>query len=528
MFLLTGSFKLNIKILKKAAVACFFLLFSVSYSKAQLIINEVSQGPTGSQEYVELLVVGTSSCTSVSCLDLRGYYIDDNNGSYATGTGTGIAQGCIRFKNTSLWSCIPVGTLIVIYNDADPNPTIPAQDLSLADGNARLIIPVSNCTLLEVNIDYPSISSSAYPTTGFNSCGDWATLAMANGDDSFQTIDPSGNTVFSVSWGNNTTNTMIYFSGSSSAMVAYMANTIDDTPNSQGNWERIPAVGNETPGNPNNAANAAWINSMNNLLNASFNADILSGCEPFCSNFTDASVSVGSNIVEWYWDFGDSSFSDVQHPQHCFNNQGTYSVTLTVTSGDGCTSSVTNTNMIILDSEPVADFILPDIRNIFESEISFTDNSTGATSWNWNFGDASDLINNTSSLTNPTHTYTEPGYYCVTLAIANNAGCKDTNQQCFEINSQYTFYIPNAFSPNGDGKNDEFYGKGEGILEFEITIYDRWGNVVFASKDINEHWNGKSKKGNNLLQQDSYVYNVVIKDKNKDRHQYTGNIIVAR
>src|SRR5437868_3595569 len=92
---------------------CFFFSF---YTKAQLVINEVSQGASGSKEYVELVVVGTPTCTTIPCFDLRGYIIDDNNGTFASGAGTGIANGCVKLSNDALWSCVPAGTIILIYN----------------------------------------------------------------------------------------------------------------------------------------------------------------------------------------------------------------------------------------------------------------------------------------------------------------------------------------------------------------------------------------------------------------------------
>ncbi len=97
------------------ARALLTLLFVVIYqvcTSQTLIINEVSQG-TGAQEYVELLVVGTPTCSDIPCLDLRGYIIDDNNGQFETGSGTGIAQGAVRFSQDDFWSCIPIGTSII-------------------------------------------------------------------------------------------------------------------------------------------------------------------------------------------------------------------------------------------------------------------------------------------------------------------------------------------------------------------------------------------------------------------------------
>lgn len=229
-----------------------------------LYINEVSQGASGTKEYVELIVVGAPTCYTIPTMDLRGWYLDDNNGAHATGSGTGIAPGTIRFSQDPLWAAVPIGTIIVVYNDADLNATLPPQDLSMADGNCRLVIPVSNCTLFEKHSSLPSTATAVYPTTGFTPCGLWTTISMANGDDSFQTVDPSGNVFHSVSWGNNTLNTIIYFSGPSGGMVALMANTTNNNITTQANWTRVAVAGNETPGSANNAANQAWICSMNN------------------------------------------------------------------------------------------------------------------------------------------------------------------------------------------------------------------------------------------------------------------------
>ena len=129
--------------LKLGSLVVSFFLITFVHSQ-QLIINEVSQG-SGNGEYVELLVVGTLSCqTPAQCMDLRGFIIDDNNGYFASGNGTGIASGALRFANNPIWSCILPGTLIVVYNDADRNTAIPPDDISTNDGNCRLIIPASS------------------------------------------------------------------------------------------------------------------------------------------------------------------------------------------------------------------------------------------------------------------------------------------------------------------------------------------------------------------------------------------------
>jgi gliding motility-associated-like protein len=316
-----------------------FVLFFLSKTQfaQQLVINEVSQGPTGAKEYVELLVVGTPTCNAIPCMDLRNYIIDDNNGNHATGAGVGIAAGCVRLQNIPFWQCIPYGTIIVFYNDADQNASIPAQDLSMIDGNCRLVIPISNCTLLERHTTLPSTALSPYPTTGFVGCGNWTQISMANGDDSFQTINASGALLHSVSWNNNTLATIIYFPGAAGGNVAIMTNAFNNNPATQANWVMLPVAGNETPGSPNNAANAAWISTMNNgclpLLPLTTTVTSTSaGCSCNGSATVAASGAIGPYTYTWFPSGGNSTTASGL----C---AGIY--TVSITSSNGCSDTQT-------------------------------------------------------------------------------------------------------------------------------------------------------------------------------------------
>jgi hypothetical protein len=240
-----------------------FFLAQFSFSQ-QLMINEVSQGP-GSSEYVEFLVAGTPSCASpVPCLDLRKVIIDDNNGYFASGTGTGIAAGAVRFANNSFWQCVPQGTLVLIYNDVSPNPAVPPIDQSMTDGNCTLILPASS-NLFEKTTVSPTTSSTNYPPdASWTVGGSWNPLAMSNTDDSFQLPNPiSGTPSHAVSWGNNTNGSIIYFNGSAAGKVFSMLNTVSSNWNLQANWGSGQVPANETPGVPNSAANQAWIGAIN-------------------------------------------------------------------------------------------------------------------------------------------------------------------------------------------------------------------------------------------------------------------------
>jgi gliding motility-associated-like protein len=327
----------------------FLLFFSVlgssffSFSQ-QLIINEISQGP-GSSEYVEFVVIGTATCTTpVPSLDLRKVIIDDNNGYFAPGSGTGIATGALRFADIAFWQSVPQGTYIVIYNEASPNTSLPPNDLSLTDGNCRLIIPASS-TLLESTTVSPTTTISTYPpNASWVAGGSWSQVAMANGGDSFQvpTIPSTGIPFHSVSWGNNSTNTIIYFAGSAAGKVFSFTNNSSNNWNTQTNWTSGTVGVDETPGAPNNAANDAWIATMNPQCSINPGLTLtLTATNETCANACDgsitSSVTNGQAPFTYLWSNGSTSanLSNV-----C---PGTYS--LEVTTSTGC--SVTQTATII-------------------------------------------------------------------------------------------------------------------------------------------------------------------------------------
>jgi len=317
----------------------FFLLCFFSQSQ-QLIINEVSQG-TGSAEYVEFVVIGSPTCVSpVPCMDLRKVIIDDNNGYFAPGSNTGIASGAVRFANTSFWQCIPQGTFIVVYNSTDPNSSLPPDDISTTDGNCRLIIP-SNSNLLEKTVVSPTTTITTYPPdSDWTSGGSWSPLSMNNTNDSFLIPNLSSNGVplHSVSWGNNSNNTIIYFSGSASGKVFSFENTISNNWNSQANWVSGTVAVNQTPGSPNSSQNDAWISTMNPQCSLIPGMTVaLSPTNESCLNACDgaisASVSNGLAPFTYSWSTGQTTATITDL---C---PGTYA--LEVTSSTGCSASQT-------------------------------------------------------------------------------------------------------------------------------------------------------------------------------------------
>jgi gliding motility-associated-like protein len=261
-----------------------------------------------------------------------------------------------------------------------------------------------------------------------------------------------------------------------------------------------------------------------------FNAINTSGCAaPLCVSFIDSSITTSGKIEQWKWNFGGSEgVSDLQHPKHCYNNSGKYTITLTVTNSFGCTSSNSKGNFINVYPTPIANFTMPEFSSILTPDVAFSNTSIGGVTWNWDFGDAASGSKNTSTRMHPNHIYSEIGYYCIQLIATNSHNCIDTTSKCLTIEPNSSLYIPNAFTPNGDGRNDTFFAKGENISDFEMRIFDRWGNLIFYSDNMNKHWDGRVKPDGLIAEQDVYVYDVSAKDFKQKKLHYIGTVTLVK
>ncbi|TND09398.1 MAG: PDK repeat-containing protein [Bacteroidetes bacterium] len=248
-----------------------------------------------------------------------------------------------------------------------------------------------------------------------------------------------------------------------------------------------------------------------------------SGCEDFTAQFYDSSLVNGGNVINWLWDFGDGNFSYAQNPVHTYNDPGSFYVSLTVTTTYGCVLSDSLNYPVVVYPKPVAQFDpVPNTVSILQPEISFIDLSQGASYWQWDFDDAEGSI-----LQNPSHVYGDTGHFDVTQVVINSYGCSDTVTHPVTVEAEFTYFIPNAFTPNSDGENDVFFGKGIGIRTFEMLIFDRWGNMIFKSTDPAKGWDGKLASGTKA-EIDAYVYRVYIIDVLDEEHRYMGHVSLIR
>jgi PKD repeat protein len=273
-----------------------------------------------------------------------------------------------------------------------------------------------------------------------------------------------------------------------------------------------------------------------------FNVDSPSGCSIHCVAFTDSSAAVnGSSIIAWNWDFGDGGSSILKNPTHCYTQTGDFTVTLRVRDSKGCSEELTQDSIITVYKLPVAAFVAsPNPISEIDPTVNFVNlSSPDVNYWFWDFGDGDTLSPNNSS---PQHQYpaqTNSTFQPV-LIVRNANLCYDTvsigNQ--IRVGPQFSFYIPNAFSPdNKDGVNDYFFGQGIGIETYDMWIYDRWGNMVFHGDNINDKWDGKAlnltefggnKPGKKQAQMDVFVWRVVLSDVFGNVHNYNGTVTLIR
>ncbi len=227
-----------------------------------------------------------------------------------------------------------------------------------------------------------------------------------------------------------------------------------------------------------------------------FAASDTSGCAPLCISFSEISLPACANAV---WNFGDGTTGNgCAKISHCFTKSGLYSISINETDIHGCPASISVPNYINVYPVPEAAFKLgPQPATIVNSDIRFSDQSTGASAWLWNFGD---LGGATSVLQNPNYVYPDTGCFTAMLITANTFGCLDTAYAPLCIRPDFTFYAPNAFTPNGDGVNDVWMPKGLGIdpATYHIMMFDRWGNLLWETRTWGQGWDGRANNGSNI------------------------------
>jgi PKD repeat protein len=276
--------------------------------------------------------------------------------------------------------------------------------------------------------------------------------------------------------------------------------------------------------------------------------DLDSACVPFCHAFQGSANSIDGAITQWNWSFpgGSPANSTAADPGPvCYDEPGSYGVRLQVATEYGCTDDTSVSDIITAYPLPQADFsISTTTTGILNPSFNFVDaSSANVVQWLWNFGDGSPSV-----LGGPLQQHSYVGSmvgntfyrYEASLIVTTRYGCTDTILRPLDITPDFTFYIPNAFTPNGDRRNGLFYGKSFGVREYDIWIFDRWGLELWSChyEGDNIPWDRYGEEGmssacrwdgtyeGKTVQQDVYVWKVMLTDVYGKRRSFIGHVTV--
>jgi gliding motility-associated-like protein len=220
------------------------------------------------------------------------------------------------------------------------------------------------------------------------------------------------------------------------------------------------------------------------------------------------------------------------------NKAGSFKYTITnVKDANGCQSKPNKFQVVTVNQNPYASFIAsPEVSSVLEPLVNIYNTSAlinSKSTFQWNFGDSTKAVGPKKEVIE--HNYDKAGTYTIKLTAINNYPsqnppmCISTATQEIKKEQPLILYMPNSFSPNKDGINEVFKAEGDkaSFKQFRMSIYDRWGSLVFYSEDIDKGWDG-TVKGSDKTQMDAYVYIINIKDLKNHDITYRGIINLTK
>jgi gliding motility-associated-like protein len=241
---------------------------------------------------------------------------------------------------------------------------------------------------------------------------------------------------------------------------------------------------------------------------ADYSCSVLSGCGSLTVQFENRTLN--ANTYTWY--FGDGGTSNEENPTYIYDRSGEYTVTLKAT-GEGGESMVTKNTIRVYDMPEAIFELKPEDAVLPDDPVTFYNYSQNAVRYLWDFGD-----NSSSAEAEPVHYYSKAGEYDIKLKVWSREGCTDSMVifNAFADNG-CNIVFPNAFTPNPNGPsngyhspgsigNDVFFPKYQGVVEYRLRIYNRFGKLIFESRDLDIGWDGYVN--GKLARQDVYIWKV--------------------
>lgn len=249
------------------------------------------------------------------------------------------------------------------------------------------------------------------------------------------------------------------------------------------------------------------------------------GCPPAVITFTNLSEPINTTYAI-RWDFGDGGSSTAISPVHTFEEEGIFDIALEITSPLGCVTDTVFRQLIKIDPVPVAGFTYgPERLTNFNSQAQFTDASTGAYRWYWDFnGQGFSLAQN------PSFVFPDTGIAYVKQVVTHPSGCIDSLVRQLDIAPETRLHFPNAFTPNDDSVNDVFVPKGylKGYKRYTLRIWNRWGEVVFEADEPEAAWNGRHQNAGQPVPSGVYLYEMTLIGPRGEVDQRRGSLTLLR
>ncbi len=257
--------------------------------------------------------------------------------------------------------------------------------------------------------------------------------------------------------------------------------------------------------------------------------DKAEGCEPLCLFYNTQTQNESALTT---YDFGGPRKVQADSFYYCLDEPGAYTLQITSVGKNGCAGIYNYPFPIMVYPKPHSDFTwTPDVITISDNNVTFypTSQYGPITHINWMFYGTGVSGYDTTNLKNPQRIYEAAGKYLVMLIQTTSHGCTDSVTKAIEVIEDMNVFIPNSFTPNGDGLNDVFNIKGQGlkIEGFSMELFDRWGHSLYFTKDITKGWDGTVKGA--VAQDGVYAYKIrVVGVNGEGRKEYVGHVTLMK
>lgn len=262
-----------------------------------------------------------------------------------------------------------------------------------------------------------------------------------------------------------------------------------------------------------------------------FTVDTLQGCFPVQVTF-DNTTEPAALIQDCEWNFGDGNFLNncgIGSFPYVYSDLGPFFPSLEITTIDDCVVSDTLDNPITVYGFPEIDFsYTPEVVNTLENTVEFTNLTVAGDYYEWRFSTF-----DVSTEFEPVYTFPDidDAVYDVCLISGTDFGCIDTLCRPIVIESVFQVFVPNAFTPDQDGRNEVFLPIIQGVEEgtFQMWIYDRWGTQVFYSNDPKVGWTGNTNGGEYYVHTNVFTWRIEAKRMSNSKFEVLeGSVLILR